>query len=172
MGLDAASKVELATVLVMAVLLCQALYSMISGWREDVRLFATPPVRISLGKRLRIALNLGRLYRSSWTQARATVKQVFLVRRDIFASVASFPKLGFRISHPYKTQRLYGFGFRYSYNLNGAIYWGEYRPWIFHQTEKEAQESAARLLETQIPIRYDPGLPEDSRPVEQGPRQS
>lgn len=172
MGLDAASKVELATALLMFAGLSWAVCLMISGWREDARLYKAPPVRISLWKRLRIALNTGRLYRESWTQAPATVKQTFLVRRDIFATVHSYPKLGLRVAHPYKTQRFYGFGFRYSYSVNGATYWGEYRPWIFHQTKKEAQESAATLIETQIPIRYDPGLPEDSCPVEQGPRQS
>ena len=36
---------------------------------------------------------------------------------------------------------------------------------ISYKTEKEARERADSLLETQISIRYDPDLPEDSQPV-------
>jgi hypothetical protein len=162
---DPASKVELLSVLVLSVLACQAMYVLISGWREDLRIHKDPPVRLSLWRRLRIALNLGRLQSWSWSPAQATVKQVFLTRHDTLATVVSLPKLGSRVVHPYKRQRQYSFGIWYRYEVGSSTYWGRQRSYLRYNSEIEARQSADALVGTEMPIRYDPSLPEDSRPV-------
>jgi hypothetical protein len=167
MEFGVASKVELVVVLVGLLGLCRALYSIISRDRENTGLCGEPPVRLTLGRRLQVALNPGRLHKWSWTPARATVKKTFLVRRDLWATVASDP---IRVAHPWKIARRYGFGVWYKYTIGSTTYWGEHRPFISYRTEKEARERADALLEAEISIRFDPDLPEDSRPVfEQSP---
>lgn len=171
MELDSASKVELIVVLVGIVGLCRSLYIIISRDRENARRYGRPPGRATLGKRLQIALNPSRLHRGTWTPARATVKQTFLVRRDIWATATSDPLLA---THSWKIAKRYRVGFRYKYTVANATYWGEHRPAVIYRhflgeisykTEKEARERADSLLEAQISIRYDPDLPEDSQPV-------
>lgn len=165
MGLDPGVEVELATAAVMCVGLGRILYYVISRDRENAIYYGEPPARSSFWMRLRLAFNPGRLYRWSWTPVPATIKRVFLIREDTSATVASFPGYGFRIKHPWKTARRYGIGVRYQYSAGSQSFWGEYRSIRFYRTQREAQERAGALLEIEIPIRYDPRFPEDSRPV-------
>lgn len=168
MGPGPAAKIELAIAALAFAGLCRIFYFQISMWRENAQLYRHPAAGMNLWTRLRVFFNPGQLYRRGWTPAHATVQQTFLVRRDVPAAVGP-DMFGLRHYSFWKTKRVYGIGFWYRYTVGNTGYWGEHRPSQYflslHYPKQEAREQANALLGTEIAIRYDPDLPEDSRPV-------
>src|ERR1700758_5224695 len=97
---DSASKVELLTALLMFLGLCWALYRIILGAVESPSR-GSAPVRVNLWRRLRRALNAGRLQMRNWSLTQATVEQTYEIKQETFGTVVSRPKLGLRIINPF-----------------------------------------------------------------------
>jgi hypothetical protein len=162
---DSVAMVHLLTASVMLLGLCLVIYRVIFRSPERVTRCSPDPVRIGMLRRLRTALNPGRLRLSHWKPAEATIKQTYPVRRGAFATVVGFPKLGFRISSPLRSEWSYSNGIWYLYLADGKTRWGEHQFVVGYETQEEADEQARALLGKTIKIVYDPDFPDDSRPI-------
>ena len=163
MKLDAGTKVELLTAAVMFLGLCQMIYLIVRNDRADAKDRVPPPVRIGALQRLRIALNPGKLRRAAWPPGQATVQQVYLIPHHSFKTLVSYPSIGMRTSHPFKTQTKYSFGVWYHYIVNKKAYWGRQSFVTRYGSREEAQQQAALWAGKTFTIRYDPDYPEDSQ---------
>jgi hypothetical protein len=175
---DTSSKVELVTAAVMFVGLCQIIYLTVRDERADAKERVAPPVRIGYFQRVRTALNPGKLHRASWRVSQATVQQVYLIPHHSFKTLVSYPSIGMRTRHPFKTQTRYSSGVSYCYLVDGKMhwnqcnlllremYWNEQRKFVRYGSREEAQQQAEAWSNKTVMIRYDPEYPEDSQLVQ------
>lgn len=163
MQLNESSKIELATAAFLFLGLCQMIYLMVRNHRADAKDRVPPPVRIGLLRRVRTALNPGKLRMAAWPPGQATVEQVYLIPHHSFKTLISYPSIGMRTSHPFKSQTEYSFGVWYRYTVNGKGYWSRQNSAIWYSSREEANEQANLWAGKSVTIRYDPDYPEDSR---------